>query len=801
MENISLRRRIFDIITVAILYYVTGRLGQLLAIPPGNISPVWFPSAIILAAVLIRGYHVWPGIFLGALAGNAWAYFDPSTVSTLSAALFAGTMNGFGDSLSAVMSAYLIKRTTNTLNIFSRVADIIKFIAYGVLLGPAISAFFGVTSLGIAGIIPWNTYQISLLTWWTGDALGVLIFAPLIITLVSEKLRPPHYLELFAFMVMLLSISLYCLNVFQLTSTIHPPLFTIVPILMWAIFRFDRYITFVAVAIVATISVIATAAGVGPFASPILNESLIGLQLFMAVMTTTIFILSGAISERKQFMTELKKAHDTLETRVEQRTTELAQLNDRLTIAKEKAETANKAKNTFLANMSHELRTPLNGILGYAQILQRDPSLTTKQQHGLNVIDQSGNRLLNFINDILDFAQVESGQIKLYQINFNLPLLLSGIGEIIKTRAKHKGIQFDLAIANDLPNVLHGDEQRLRQILLNLLDNAVKFTAKGSVTLKVRFNQGEHINSTCSPQNSLYFKIEDTGIGISPEHIECIFEPFKQVGEHERQENGTGLGLAVAQILVELMGGQLCVSSQLNIGSQFWFELALPVVENSHVAQITRQPIIGIKGKPPKILVVDDHLDDQAVLIDLLSPLGFNVKPANNGRDGLEKAIQWQPDVIITDLVMPKMDGFELIRQLRQSPVLKEKIIIASSVNVSEADLTVGSNTFLPKPIQTETLLDQLQNLLDITWDYGDINETAEETQATQMIFPPVAESDKLYQLSLMGDIDELEKQAAILAKSDDQLKPFVTKIQAFLNKYQVNELSEWLKGEMTEEQ
>ena len=248
---------------------------------------------------------------------------------------------------------------------------------------------------------------------------------------------------------------------------------------------------------------------------------------------------------------------------------QLIQIQQELQLAKDKVETANRAKNTFLANMSHELRTPLNGILGYVQILQRDSSVTTQQQHGLNVIEQSGNRLLNFINDILDFAKIESGKIELYKIDFNLPLFLNDIDKIIKIQTQCKNIHFSSTFTNALPNCIHADEQRLRQILLNLLDNALKFTAQGSITLQVTFNLGER-----SP-GSLSFKVEDTGIGISPENLERIFEPFIQVDTQEHQSKGTGLGLAISKVLVELMGGQLYVSSQLNIGSQFWFELAL----------------------------------------------------------------------------------------------------------------------------------------------------------------------------------------------------------------------------------
>jgi len=358
----------------------------------------------------------------------------------------------------------------------------------------------------------------------------------------------------------------------------------------------------------------------------------------------------------------------------------LKQAEVTLKAAKKAADSANLAKSAFLAGMSHELRTPLNGILGFAQILSRDSSITAQQRHGLDVIEQSGDHLLALINDLLDLAKVESGKTELYETDFNLPSLLSCVSEIINVRAKNKGIGFYSESADDLPDSVHGDERRLRQILLNLSGNAVKFTHQGSVTLKVSVKKNEHTDSPL-----ICFKIEDTGIGISPKDIGSIFNPFEQVGDKKRQIRGTGLGLSISKKLVELMGGRLEVSSLMNVGTQFWFELPLPIIDY-HVTPIMRQSIIGVQGEAPKILIVDDNASSRDVLADLLAPLGFHIKLANDGHEGFEKALKWLPDVIITDLVMPKTDGYELIRQLRQSPILKEKAIIVVSANVHEAN-------------------------------------------------------------------------------------------------------------------
>lgn len=385
--------------------------------------------------------------------------------------------------------------------------------------------------------------------------------------------------------------------------------------------------------------------------------------------------------------------------------------------AKQAAESANRAKSEFLARMSHELRTPLNGILGYAQILaHHSESLTPRQQKGVDIIQSSGEHLLTLINDILDISKIEARRVELDLVELDLAGFLSTVIGIIRLRAEAKGLTLIHELLPNLPATMLADEIRLRQILINLLDNAVKFTNQGQVTFKVGC-QGERLR----------FQVEDTGIGLAPDDLDKIFEPFEQVGSVYNKADGTGLGLAISRRLVKLMGSDLEVSSIFGEGSKFWFDLALARSEKAvDSTEETCQPqtVCGYQGARRKILVVDDKASNRLVLTNMLEPLGFDMFEAIDGLEGVERAKMIKPDLILMDIRMPYMDGFEATERLRQTAGFERVIIIAVSASTfgedRSASLEAGCDDFIPKPVHLPTLLQRMALLLQLTWIYNE---------------------------------------------------------------------------------
>jgi CheY-like chemotaxis protein len=453
----------------------------------------------------------------------------------------------------------------------------------------------------------------------------------------------------------------------------------------------------------------------------------------------------------------------------------------------------------------------LNGILGYAHILKQEKVLTDKQQNGLGIIQQCGEHLLTLINDILDLSKIEARKMEIDLRDFHFPQFLNNLAEIFRIRAEQKNISFRYTPLSLLPTIVRGDEQKLRQILINLLGNAVKFTETGGVVFKVGYHEGK-----------IRFQVEDTGIGIAPEKLTEIFLPFHQVENRRHLVEGTGLGLTISQKLAKLMGSTLEVKSQLNSGSIFWLDLDLPeVLESTEVAKRQERNIIGLRGEKRKVLVVDDKWENRSFLVNLLAPLGFEIFEAADGRDCLNKALEFKPDAILMDLVMPVLDGFEATRQIRKSTQLKNIVIIATSASVfdysQDKSREAGCDDFIPKPVRAKHLLERLRVHLGLEWVYDDwgleqasvgggeqqlegvkSNKHAlnpkSQNPAPKLIAPPPEDIAVLLDLSMRGNIRGIDEQARRLEQLDDKFVPFALELRQLAQDFQLKQIREFLK-------
>ena len=467
--------------------------------------------------------------------------------------------------------------------------------------------------------------------------------------------------------------------------------------------------------------------------------------------------------------------------------------------AKESAETASLAKSDFLANMSHELRTPLNSILGYAQLLQRYSLPPQKQTKALNTIEQSGKHLLSLINEILDLSKIEAGQLQLQTTTFNLRQMLDNIVETMQTRAESKSLSFKYEFPMDTDQWLMTDKKRLLQVVINLLDNAIKYTKAGGVIFKVE-KSGE----------TYHFLVSDTGIGIAQEHLDDIFTSFHQLHQTQDYVEGTGLGLAISGRLVRLLGGQLQVSSQLGVGSQFWFDLDIGTTQKQALVETpsdSNQIITGMKGHRQKILIADDKADNRTLLVDMLSPFDFDCHEAIDGEDCIEQALSWKPNLILMDSRMPVMDGIETCQRIRKNEKIKHIKIIAISANVYQHHrqrcLDAGANDFLGKPLQLQQLLQMIVNYTGLEAIYQTSITTRlleRDVLDKKYTYPPKENLKSLLISAEQGDIQDVRNRINKLKQADSDNLVFLDDLNSLANDFQINKICQLLTRAINKE-
>jgi len=431
---------------------------------------------------------------------------------------------------------------------------------------------------------------------------------------------------------------------------------------------------------------------------------------------------------------------------------ELQQSERRLEDAAAAADAANRAKSTFLSTMSHEIRTPMNAILGYAQLMLRDPRLGADAKANLAIIGRSGEHLLGLINDVLDMSKIEAGRIEIHPITFNLPQLLNDLAGMFRLRAESKALVFEMLMDGESVPYVLADEGKIRQVLINLLGNAIKFTDHGQIKL--------HVTMARRAANRLWLtaSVEDTGSGIDEKERQEVFEPFIQVGRSVNTQEGTGLGLAICRKTARLMGGDVTVTSKPGKGSLFCFEI--PIDPGDAAVALKRgatRRVVGLRAgtEVPTVLVVDDHLENRDWLIKLLTFVGFSVRGAANGQAAIQSWQEWNPRLILMDVHMPGMDGLEATRRIKADPRGKKTVILTLTASAlyqdrQEIDQS-GADGFLAKPCREDELLEKMRAHLNINYVYADAGES--EGRPPAVLAPLSAEKLGLLSPGLLEEL------------------------------------------------
>ncbi len=727
-------------IVVAIAYFLTAIISDhFTTYPETGSTPIWIAGGVGVGLLYIWGDALWCPLLIGILAAEIYIYTPwlgiNETILTLSITAVS--------TLGKLFAVYLIRLSVVKDQFLSRVESTIKFSTYGCFLSHLPVGFLCALLICLLGKAPWELYFDIAFTWWLSDAFGILIVAPLIIVW-SYSINGFLFNVKRNYLTTITITTLTIITIYLINRGYNIE-YLLIPLLVWTVFKFQELGGLLLTVIIAIILTISTINGNSSFAQDNIRSSLLFLQSFIACIGITTSVLSAVLNEKNQTKKDLALANQSLTVKNQQlknfaqrqqqdkqqrekillKYNQVLQKQLSLAKAKEKAESVAKAKSEFLANMSHEIRTPMNGVIGMAQLLSLT-SLSNEQKNYVNTIIDSGETLLTIINDILDFSKIESGNLQLEEYPFSFEEVSKIIINLLSTQAIKNNLQIHSYIASDIPSSLLGDSSRLRQILLNLIGNSIKFTHQGYISLSVKiktiYRQEEW------QEYEIIVSIEDTGIGIECDRLSYLFQLFSQ-GDNSitRKYGGTGLGLAISKTLINLMGGTIWVESkgeiggfppenwhyqrQSSLGSTFYFTFRAKELPQCRLipphSSLKIDNIENFQSNPLNILLAEDNLVNQKVALSFLKKLGYTADVAKNGLEVLAKLEVKFYHLIFMDMQMPEMDGLTTTKKIRAMPIVQPYIIaLTANALLSDREMCfdAGMNDYLRKPLKIDEI-------------------------------------------------------------------------------------------------
>ena len=654
------------LVALVVVYFLAGKLGLQLAFVHAAASPVWPPSGLALAAVLLFGQRTWPAILVGAFLVNF------STMGSTAAS--AGI--AVGNTLEAVIGGFLVERYAAGSRPFSRPRDVVRFIALTGLVSTPLAATLGVTSLALAGEADWTAFSAIWLTWWLGDAAGVLILAPLLLLwglapgASRLRERPAE-----AVLLLLVVAGTAALVFASPEMSRYPLAFLCIPPLIWAAFRFGPREVATAVALLSAIATWATVRGIGPFDMGSDNESLLLLQAFMVTIVALTLPVATLVWERKA---------------VER---ERSLLLERERAARAEAEAANHARDEFLAMLSHELRNPLSAIANAAQVMLMPEREPTFPERAAEIIRRQARHLGRLIEDLLDVARATSGKIVLVRERLDLAELVQR--SLAAFRGSGRLAQHEVT-ENLVPVWVEADPVRLSQVIDNLLVNAIKFTPPGG---RIEVQTARH-------DDDAVLHVRDSGIGIAAELLPRVFDLFTQGPRSlDRAQGGLGIGLTLAHRLVLAHGGRIEAASE-GLSKGCAFTVRLPRVESPVAATSQSHEIRSAKAPTKRILIIEDDPDGREALRMQLVTAGHDVYEAANGVEGIETAARVKPEIVLLDIGLPGVDGYQVAQRLKGADGCPRLIAITGygQPGDRERSIRAGIEQHLVKPVDAVEL-------------------------------------------------------------------------------------------------